>query len=124
MNNNKPFILTPDCVMAIGKVVDVKDYAMMLGMDELKFKRLLSGCVEEHIIYDGYCSKFRLPDNSTYAVEFLRKAKAIIKEIGNTTHMELYQAWDEKKRCYKKDFPVMIRSDEMGIVIAPRLERD
>lgn len=124
MNETKPFILTPDCVMAVGKVIDVKGYAVMMGMDNLRFKRLLSGCLEEHIIYDGYQSKFRLPDKSTYATEFLRKARAIIKEIHSTSQMELWQSWDEKKKCYKKDHPVMIRSEDLGIVIAPRLERD
>ncbi len=121
MNETKPFILTPDCVMAVGKVVDEKDHARLLGMS-LTFRKLLSGELDEHIIYDGHISRFRLPDNSTYSAEFLKKAKAIISEIKYDGGVELWQRWDVKKRCYIKNHPVMLRNDDLGIVIAPILD--
>jgi hypothetical protein len=119
----KGLVLDPANVMAMGKVIEDGKCHYLFNL-AVPFRVLGNGCLEDNITFDGYNSKFTLSDGSTYSVEYLNKAKNVAKHFIGSINLNIYQAWDIKKKRFLKDHPVMLRNDNLGFVIAPRIERD
>lgn len=123
MKKEKGLVLDPANVLAMGKVIERGELFYLFNLD-VPFKLCGNGCLEDNITFDGYNSKFKLSDGSMYSVEYLKKCQKVAKFFMGSTRLNVYQAWDIKKKKFHKDFPVLLRSDSLDFVLAPRIERD
>ena len=93
---------------------------------ELKFKvSKLEDCS-----FDFKKTHLITPNGTKINYEYFMVANRLINAIlGNKNcklleDLRLYEGWDDDKKLYKKDYPVLLTDSEYGLVIAPRVNED
>ena len=118
----KPYIMDYGNITALGVILNPdSEVVSMVGLDKLFFKRIGDVSI---LNVTGDMDKFFLPDKSRYGYEWLKYAKKLFKLLRDENDISVWQGWDSKKRTWIKDYPVLLRSNDVGFIIAPRIEKE